>query len=117
MVDLKVVEKGSTPLPDQEIIARLRYELERNAKVWNKFAGVIIDGYLPTRTGLAGREFEGSDQEKIAQLYKIRDVEARRYHKVLGELGLKESNPNFGPIYDELSAQTEITSTNYKPLL
>jgi hypothetical protein len=103
-------------LPDSEVAARLAHEVERSAMVWNYFAGVLIDGWYPGRTTQSGGKFEGSDRELIEQLFKIRDHETRHLLGVLRELGLSEGKIDYGLVYDQLSAATEITSMGHKPL-
>jgi hypothetical protein len=107
---------GARELPDQEKLARLAHEVERAAQVWNHFAGVLIDGWYPTRTPESGEKFKGSDRELIEQLFKIRDHETRHLLGVLRELNLSNPEFDYGPVYDKLSAATEITSTSHKRL-
>ncbi|MBP7770565.1 MAG: hypothetical protein KA066_01480 [Candidatus Pacebacteria bacterium] len=103
-------------LPDSELLARLAYEVQRAALVWNYFAGTLIDGWYPGRTTQSGGKFEGSDRELIEQLFKIRDHETRHLLEVLNELNLPDVKVDYEPVYDDLSAATEITSMSHKPL-
>lgn len=107
-----------TGLPDQEKQARLIYEIERAALVWNEFAGAIIDGWYPGRSRRYGdgAKFKDSDRERLEQLFKIRDYETRHLVGVLRELDIEPTNPDYAAIYDRLSAATEITSNSHKPL-
>jgi len=119
MADPKMVKAEGTEtreISDQEKLARLIYEMKRNSWVWNLFAGSILDGWYPGRNGTMGAKFKGTDRERIEQLFKIRDHETRHLLDVLRELGIKEVDVNYGAIYDDLSAATEITSMSHKPL-
>ncbi len=116
MADLRVVENEKRQLPAQEQLARLVYEMQRSALVWNFFAGVIIDGWYPGRNKTMGGQFNGSDRERLEQLFKIRDHETRHMLDVLRELGIEETNLDYAAIYDQLSAATSITAMSHKSI-
>src|SRR3989344_4995943 len=110
MPDLRLVPTKGGRLPDQELVARLAYELTRSRNVLNTFIGALIDGWYPGREGTFGQKFTASDRERLEQLFKARDVEVRHITSVLYELGLEQTPVDYGPVYDELSAATQITS-------
>ncbi len=117
MADLRVAPKATGRLPDQELVARLAYELTRNREVLNYFLGALVDGWYPGREHSFGAKFTGSDRQRLEQIFKIRDVEVRRITSVLYEIGLDAIPIDYPAVYDELSKATEITAHSHKPIV
>lgn len=103
--------------PDQEVVARLAYEIKRASLVWNYFAGNVIDGfYPPSKMGERTERFRGTDREQIEQLFKIRDHEVRYLSALLRELGLENVPIDYTTVYEHVSKSTEITKISHRNL-